>query len=1209
MAILVIGLVLAGLSLVPLLADRLRQPLAAALAEQLGLEVRISQIHLGLAGLVPRLSVEGLDLMRAGDPEPQVHLPALHLDLDTLASLAALSPRVAQVTLEGPRLRLEQQPDGRVTLAGLALDRDGAMPPAPASFLAHGRLLLRDAEIEWLDRRSASVAAPLILREVQVEIHNQGYEHRLELQARFADDPDARLRLSAQLGGEEANPWDLSGTLNFSAEASDPSHLLAGRLPEGWRVAGDHLALEGRYRLQHAMLVEGRGRLGVTGPQIQGQIPEQGPFDLAAARLDLQFTHEVADGRLEVDGEGLVLSMPGVFGDRPPIHIDRLAGPLIWSRDPLGAWHLTSHEIQARNADLDLRLGFALQAPPRSRAEDLDLDLEAAITQANAAAIRDYLPDAKLNPRARAWLDRAFPGGQVAEGRVLFMGRLGDFPFHQDQGYFHVLLWVRDMALNFHPDWPALAGLSGAVHFHNQGLSIATRGGDILGFPLVEAQAEIPDLADARFIRIRGLARGDFKQALAFPGQTPLKKVLRGIPALFTATGQVRVDLDMDIPLSHDHPEDQVRLAGALSWPGATTLTLGGTGLGLRDLKGALSFSEGGLTYSHLDALFLDVSLRLDLEPVADNPVSGHQTRIRLESSTAVRKLADPLPNPLWRHLEGETPWEMSILISDQSPSKDDLGLQADFTLTSNLDGLRVKLPPPLGKTAQDKRALNLSWRVAAKEPLQVRGRYGDLALNLLLRAAGQGGSGFSRGALAFGQERTDLPAEEGLRLSGHLPELDLQAWLDWGANPDSLRQRSAAPALPDLIASDLRIDRMQLAQLHLHEVRLNLEGDAKAWDVHIQAKGLAGHLNIPRKAGRTQPLRATFGYLDLKSLLKDDNQGTVARSVRRETPATKVDPHQLPDLDLVVDKLDWGGNELGRLTLMARPVEEGLAFDPIHLRGPSQLDLRAKGTWMAADPRPARTRLELEASTADLGELLRHLDYISPVDEAPANAKAELAWAGGPHELALAELEGEITLDIGKGSLVDVEPGVGRVLGVMNLGALGRRLSLDFTDLFDRGFVFESIKGKLGIRAGQMEMLEPLVIEGSSAEVRLEGRANLLAHSLDQVATVTPSLGGSVALASAIAAGPLVGAAVLIADKASGGALDRIGRHAYDIRGPWTNPAIEPRLSLGQAPADSAPPARQDLRDTSQESGKEGPNPATQGKSRGSGNVFLDQP
>jgi uncharacterized protein YhdP len=191
---------------------------------------------------------------------------------------------------------------------------------------------------------------------------------------------------------------------------------------------------------------------------------------------------------------------------------------------------------------------------------------------------------------------------------------------------------------------------------------------------------------------------------------------------------------------------------------------------------------------------------------------------------------------------------------------------------------------------------------------------------------------------------------------------------------------------------------------------------------------------------------------------------------------------------------------------------------------------------------------------------LLRHLDYASYLEQAPGGVLARLSWPGGPADLNRAALEGEVEVKIGKGSLLEVDPGVGRVLGILNLGALGRRLTLDFTDLFDRGFVFEGITGKLAIHAGGAELRDPLVIEGSAAEVRITGRANLIEETLDQVATVTPSLGGGVALASAIVAGPLVGAAVLLADKASGGALDVIGRHSYDIRGPWANPDIQPR-------------------------------------------------
>ena len=94
-----------------------------------------------------------------------------------------------------------------------------------------------------------------------------------------------------------------------------------------------------------------------------------------------------------------------------------------------------------------------------------------AILNANAGVIRDYLPDAKLKPRARAWLERAFPAGRVPRGQVLFRGRPADFPFRQDEGYCHVLLWVEGMALTV-----AVGLLAGAAqtfpHPHGQRILI-----------------------------------------------------------------------------------------------------------------------------------------------------------------------------------------------------------------------------------------------------------------------------------------------------------------------------------------------------------------------------------------------------------------------------------------------------------------------------------------------------------------------------------------------------------------------------------------------------------------------------------------------------------------------------------------------------------------------------------------------------------------
>lgn len=48
-----------------------------------------------------------------------------------------------------------------------------------------------------------------------------------------------------------------------------------------------------------------------------------------------------------------------------------------------------------------------------------------------------------------------------------------------------------------------------------------------------------------------------------------------------------------------------------------------------------------------------------------------------------------------------------------------------------------------------------------------------------------------------------------------------------------------------------------------------------------------------------------------------------------------------------------------------------------------------------------------------------------------------------------------------------------------------------------------------------------------------------------------------NLALAAVIAGAPVVGGALFIADRLFGGAIDRVTRIHYRVRGPWTAPQI----------------------------------------------------
>ena len=256
------------------------------------------------------------------------------------------------------------------------------------------------------------------------------------------------------------------------------------------------------------------------------------------------------------------------------------------------------------------------------------------------------------------------------------------------------------------------------------------------------------------------------------------------------------------------------------------------------------------------------------------------------------------------------------------------------------------------------------------------------------------------------------------------------------------------------------------------------------------------------------------------------------------------------------MESLRYGDDVLGRLLLTTEPISGGVRFSEMSLEGPL-LRATASGQWTIDATDYAQTELRVDAHSDDLGQLLHALDYYSESQGAPADAQLSLTWPGGPERFSLERARGSLSMELGAGRLLAVDPGVGRMLGLVNLSALTRRLTLDFTDVTDPGFGFDSISGSASIGGGQAR-LNNVELLSSTADIRITGVTNLVERTFDQKVQVTPKVGSGVAIAGAVAGGPLVGAAVLLADKISGGAMDRIGRQEYQVTGPWAEPKIE---------------------------------------------------
>ena len=187
-------------------------------------------------------------------------------------------------------------------------------------------------------------------------------------------------------------------------------------------------------------------------------------------------------------------------------------------------------------------------------------------------------------------------------------------------------------------------------------------------------------------------------------------------------------------------------------------------------------------------------------------------------------------------------------------------------------------------------------------------------------------------------------------------------------------------------------------------------------------------------------------------------------------------------------------------------------------------------------------------------------------------NTKARLvgAWNGSPGQFALAKIDGTLEVNVGKGRILDVEPGAGRLFGLISFSSIPRRLALDFSDFFRSGFAFDSIVGSFALRNGDAHT-QDLVLKGPSADIDIRGRTGLAQRDYDQNLHVVPHVGSVLPWVGAIAGGPAGAAAGLVVQNVL--PIKRAASARYKVQGSWEKPEIT-LMAKGRAAANMDPPA-----------------------------------
>lgn len=222
--------------------------------------------------------------------------------------------------------------------------------------------------------------------------------------------------------------------------------------------------------------------------------------------------------------------------------------------------------------------------------------------------------------------------------------------------------------------------------------------------------------------------------------------------------------------------------------------------------------------------------------------------------------------------------------------------------------------------------------------------------------------------------------------------------------------------------------------------------------------------------------------------------------------------------------------------------------------------EIRGKGEWHVAGDK-SYTTLQGKAFTVNMGKALSERGYPSAIRESSGYIQYQLSWLKHPFQFDVGTLEGTADLKLDKGRILGVNPGLGRILGLLTIENIQRRLQLDFSDVLKRGFVFDTLRGKFRFQKG-LAHTEEFLIDGPSAKIVLSGDLDLKAKNLDLKMTVTPhgttaipSLVG-LAIGNPVIAG--VGAGLWFFNKITGSQINKVYRNRYHVTGTWDSPKIQ---------------------------------------------------
>ena len=891
--------------------------------------------------------------------------------------------------------------------------------------------------------------------------------------------------------------------------------------------------------------------------------------------LNADFTITESGGKASLVMDKGVLDAPGYF-DEHAIPFDALRADVQWQQQGK-VLTVSATNVKFANADAQ----GELQVKWQSSADPLgSLDLQGSLSRADATRVYRYLPS-DMDKDVREYVRAAVQAGSASSVTFKMKGELSRFPYADaKQGDFRIAAAMQDVTFAYVPayllpkdglPWPALQKLYGNFTLDHSTLQVKLQRGNLAGtlIQIGGTEGGLTHLYDNPQLQVTAIGIGSLAEGLRTVNRSPLGGMLDNVLAHASVTGVADYHLKLGFPLMD---MKRLSLAGSVVLSG-NDLQINPDTPRLQRARGTVAFTDSGFSLSGFTARAVGGDVRVDgglsLQAPAPGSTRVAPVNLRLQGVATAdglhqAKELGPVAG-LAAQATGQTPYSMVI------------GLRSgvlEWQLDSNLVGMALTLPAPMGKPAEQAlavRVTNTGVRSNGGAVVpgleQLRLDVGRDITAVYVRDMTGPQARVVRGTLAQGlaaDETVPMP-DEGVVANLNVGTADVDAWGDVvdriaadGAGRGSTSGAASAEAMayaPTALA--VRAKVLTVAGRTLHNLVLGGGRDGMNWRANLDATELSGYMEYRQPVG-TNPGRV---YARLGRLVLGPSSVQEVETLLENQPST------MPALDIEVNDFELRGKKLGRVDMEAVNVGGAGArewrLNRFNIQTPEAV-FTAKGSWAlpgsGAGPRQAqehrRTTLNFTLDINDAGDLLTRFGMPGVVRKGKGKVEGQVAWVGAPLSVDYPSMSGSFNINVESGQFLKADPGIAKLLGVLSLQSLPRRLTLDFRDVFSDGFAFDFFRGDITIGQG-IAHTSNLQMKGVAATVLMEGEADIAKETQNLHVVVVPEINAGSASLIVSAVNPLVGLSTFLAQLVLRSPLIHAATQELTIDGTWLDPRV----------------------------------------------------